>query len=303
MSPTQTIQDLENDVAAKAQAVSDAQADHAEAAASLQAAKDAVAVEQPQAESVPVSEVVPAPAAASTTPELVPFDAPMPLVTKEDPTQTFDPATGVSVGSVPVGTKLVAIGKYEVGTSTYYTDGSVSIKTIDLKPDEVPAAAAVGDDGAEKIPVRVVPSALDAWKGTFKAFVGGTQELKPAGTYTVHDLEGIRPDLKVTPDTHSKGHDGLIIAGMFTGPDNLSYYRAQDSVAIDSWYGFPETALQPLSASADDLTLDDLEDSGDLFSPKEAEQAEVSAGYRTQKTAAVAGTTVGLLKRLGGTKS
>lgn len=309
MPPTPTIQDLENDVAAKAQAVSDAQADHAEAAATLQAAKDATsaqAPETPQAGSVPVSEVVPAPTATPAmvqAPELEKFSEPMHLVTKKqdapsDPVATYDPATGEFIDTLPADTPFEAIGKYVTPQTTYYSDGTHSVKTVDLSTaHEADAPAAGGDDQGEKIEVKVIPAAPDAWQVMSDTFLGPVQ-YRVKGSFMVKDLSGIGEDVAVTPETHTPGKEGLDIGGRFTGPDGVAYYRAQSSVDNGTWYGFPVETLQPLSDPDDDLTLDDL------FDPNEAKAAEAAAGYgtKTHKVAAAAGTSVGLLSRLRGKK-
>lgn len=295
MPPTPTIEDLEKDVAAKAQAISDAQADHAEAAASLQAAKDAAVTETA---SVPVSEVVPAPAPATPPPALIPFDGPMTLFAKQDPTQTFDPATGASVGSVPKDTKVVAIGKYETGTSAYYTDGSVSIKTIDLSPDESAAVAAPdGDDQGEKVEVRVEQHDPNAWKKSYQDFIGGPAKYQATVGLTIHDKAGLLPDVAVT-----EGKEGTFV-GKFKAPNGTWNYLSQkshdeqDPEGNGPWYGYPIESFQRVDA------IENGEQLEDLFDPEEAKKSEVVAGYGKQKTAAVAGTTVGLLSRLRRTKS
>lgn len=307
MSPTPTIEDLEKDEAAKAQAVIDAQAAHTEAVGQLQAAKEAAtqvavaseAASAPGAGSVPVNEVVPAPAAASTSPELVPFGSTMDLITTADPTQTFDPATGADVGSIPVNTKFKAIGKYEGGPSTYYSDGNLSVRTVDLQPDQDPSAATPdSEDVGEKVEVKVLPSDPNAWKREYQDFIGGPAMYQSTVGLTIHDKAGLLPDVAVT-----EGKGGTFV-GKFKAPDGTWNYLSkrsrdeQDPEGNGPWYGYPIESFQRVDAIENGDQLEDL------FDPEEAKQSEVKAGYgKAQKAVAAAGMSAGLINRLRGKRS
>jgi len=246
--------------------------------------EDASAPAGSQVGGVPVNEVVPAP--GPRPPALTSFDNPMHLLTKNDPTDTYDPATGEVVGSVPKDSKFTAIGKYETEHGVFFNDGQLSVKTVALSPDPNPA----GSD-EQKIEVRVVPPAPDAWQRTFQRFMNPV-EYRLTVDSTFHDLSGEQSDVSYAAGTK-------VMAGGTFEKDGVKYCRGQSSIEKGTWYGLPIESLQRVGDPDDDLLPEDL------FDPDEARSSETAAGYHKghHKTAAVAGTAVGLIKRLRGRRS
>lgn len=121
------------------------------------------------------------------------------------------------------------------------------VNTIDITPapTPAPASAPVPVDG-DKIDVHVVPPNPEAWKGSFKTNDAG--DYKAKASVIVHDLEAKEEDMQLIKGQTVK------VAGSFTGPDGIKYWRTinstngyTDSKGVKhppSWRGIPIESLE-----------------------------------------------------------
>lgn len=130
------------------------------------------------------------------------------------------------------------------------------VNTVDIGPQPAPAPtptpqpapAAVATptpvDG-EKIEVKVVAPKPDAWKDSYSDV--GKGDYVAAASVIIHDLEGIAEPIQLV-----KGQN-VPVAGTFTGPDGIKYYRTvhgaegfTDDQGVEhapNWRGIPEESL------------------------------------------------------------
>lgn len=240
---------------------------------------------------------------------------PLDLVTKKDPTNVWDlhfahyPDAKADV-LLPLGTPFRAVAKYThpLG-SVYFLDQASydsktlqGINTVDLGPK--PALTIVDNSGAPEaaaaapeakivqsadensVPVKVLPGNPDAWKATFKTNSAGDY-IANADT-KVYDLADIAAD----PQQLVK-NQRVKVAGTFTGPDKIEYYRTVKSTETGVWRGIPTVAL-----SAESL----LSDAAMLLNPNFIQDAREEVGRFSTKEKAIRKLAQkevdGLLKRL-----
>lgn len=139
------------------------------------------------------------------------------------------------------------------------------VNTVDLKPaapapapEVVPAAipevspAGTTPVDGESIPVKVIPATPKDWHDSFDTSVAGDYMAK--APVVPHDLEGVAGDgspLEATKIVH--------VAGKFTGPDGLEYYRT-----VKSTYGFTDAAGVTHAPNWRGIPLISLEEDGDI---------------------------------------
>lgn len=162
------------------------------------------------------------------------------------------------------------------GTPTYWQ----GVNTVDLGPAPVdvpatpvtpgevitpaPVIEATPVDNGEKIPVTINHPNPDAWKTSFKTNESG--EYKALISVTVRDLDGKVADLQLPKGAVVK------IAGKFTGPDNVEYWRSEKSaVRVDpktlqpkdeDWRGIPVTDENGNEVLEEDFSLAGYIDDG-----------------------------------------
>lgn len=230
-------------------------------------------VTTPQPTPTPAPEPTPAPAPTPAPEPAFPAEllaAPLDLVTKKDPTNVWDlhfahyPDAKADT-LLPLGTPFKAVAKYThpLG-SVYFLDQAAydsktlqGINTVDLGP--APAAAATITAAApapapeakivqgpteDHIAVKVLPGNPDAWKATFKTNSAGDY-IANADT-KVYDLA----DTAADPQQLVK-NQRVKVAGDFTGPDGIKYYRTVKSVEAGIFRGIPTVALSAESLASD----------------------------------------------------
>ncbi len=166
------------------------------------------------------------------------------------------------------------------------------VNTVDLEPSPVePAPAPVieppaSDDG-DTIPVKILPSNPEAWKTTFKKNSAG--EYVATANAIIKDLEGVAGDGKLIKGMSVK------VAGEFTGPDGIKYYRTVKSTNgwteevtdsqtgqksfvkhLPNWKGIPTVSLEEddsIFTYADDLIDDFKEIKGRVSAKQKAVMA------------------------------
>lgn len=145
-----------------------------------------------------------------------------------------------------------SFGQADVTGSPNFNQG---VNTVDLTPVPVaapPAPLKISElpqetasvDG-DHIDVHVLPPNPEAWKTSFKTNDAG--DYNATASTIIHDLDGKEADLQLV-----KGQT-VHVAGTFTGPDGIKYYRtvnstegwidAEDAKHNPNWRGIPIESL------------------------------------------------------------
>lgn len=210
------------------------------------------------------TEVVPAPAPGPAKPQNVVFtklDKPLTLVAKRQPTNVWDlsfaddaPGDAHAKKQLPEGTTFVAYGKaqrtdhdkpayfmtqedFGSADTTGIPANYEGVNTVDLGTPPAPATPVTSTTPAapvegDKIDVKVIPTAPDAWQKTFTRNLGPVKYL--ANTNAV-----IKDQTGLGPDTQLVHGQVVMVGGQFTGPDGKLYLRTVHGLANNTWYGIP----------------------------------------------------------------
>lgn len=212
----------------------------------------------------------PAPAAEPANPFTL-LANPINLKTNKNPTSIWDLnfqtwPQAKSAALVPENTPFTAVAKYvhPLG-GVYFADQAAydsktlqGINTVDLSPapaatvatitPDVPAAAPATTTATTSnegnVTVKVLPGNPDAWKGSFKTNQAGSY-IANANTL-VYDLN----DTAAEPQQLVK-NQRVNVAGTFTGPDKIEYYRTVKSVEQGTFRGIPVVSLSLESLMGD----------------------------------------------------
>lgn len=218
---------------------------------------------------------------------------PMSLVVNKNPTSWWNlgfvnDAHATAAAILPQGTPFRAFGKAQrtdgdrpayFMTEEDFGQADVTgapvnnngVNTVDLSPAPAPVAAAAGEGAdqptapkleatpvaqptviqpatADHIPVTVVPSAPDAWKNKLDPSTAG-EYIANADT-KVYDLA----DPNAEAQQLVKGQK-VNVAGSFTGPDKIEYYRTVKATADGTYRGIPKVSLSAENLLSDAATL------------------------------------------------
>lgn len=229
-----------------------------------------------QTSGIEVNEVVPAPKLSTlAAPQFQELSSPLDLLMSKDPTNHYDVTTGQAIGTVPLDTKFQAVGKYETGKTTYYTDGRLNISTTDLKPDPNPETAEDPDE--QKVEVRIDKDP-NAWMRSLYLFKGGPARYEALDSINVYDIA--KDPITETHPEFIPLDEGDVkeIAGSFNR-GGVDYFISKNTLDAGFWYGIPETAVRPYD-----------DEDADLIAA--TEELRINS-----KTAAIAGTAAGLAAR------
>lgn len=137
------------------------------------------------------------------------------------------------------------------------------VNSVDLGPAPVPAVEAAApvpapapEPDGDHIDVHVAPPNPDAWKASFKTNSSGDYTAK--ASVVVHDLEGKADDMQLV-----KGQT-VPVAGDFTGPDGIKYYRT-----VNATNGYTDKAGVKHAPNWRGIPLECLDEDDSLYTFKD----------------------------------